>query len=565
MYKACFPNPGVFAMDLILRWLFVTHHVGGVGDRPELGRPRRMSKRLLFFLLVAQRRLQDRAMDKAKTFVSLPDMHEAMLGTRELAVKFDVDPHSAFWRKRDHSSGVRSAPPCAFVLGWYDIFLQDQLKDYESRHPPIGHKRDIEASSTSPSGPSGPSGPANPESTMIIGPWFHYEALHLPHFLTILRDTLPWLHSKLKPNEPARPNSVRRRRPVRLYVMGSAQGATIRGEWREFDQWPPRSDRTNFYLHSGGGDDGGNDGSSDGDGDGGGLLRMLPPTNPHLNPSQSEPENHLSVAASEGWSRYTYDPHNPTPSKGGAKFHVVSAGVADQWEIEQRADVLCFTSPPLASAVEIIGYVELLLYVSVLNQDHINSVDFVGRLCDVCPDGRSYNVTDGMVREIMERKEGKEEGTLTCAPGDRDSASASVVAAGECDDDIPVTHEPRQVNVSLGATAKLFPAGHRIRLQVCSGDHPRWMRNSGQGGFDSLKDSSVLLTEAHPVIHHSADFPSTLILPVVSGGHGDIGLTPMPKAGTGQSMLRKVVSKGLLSVEETLLKVSSHHNLEAMS
>jgi putative CocE/NonD family hydrolase len=90
---------------------------------------------------------------------------------------------------------------------------------------------------------------------------------------------------------------------------------------------------------------------------------------------------------------YTYDPQNPVPTVGGRELSL-PAGPRDQRKIESRPDVLVFTSAPLPQPLEIVGRVKAVLYVASDAPD----TDFIVRLCDVYPDGRSYNIAEGALR-----------------------------------------------------------------------------------------------------------------------------------------------------------------------
>jgi len=97
------------------------------------------------------------------------------------------------------------------------------------------------------------------------------------------------------------------------------------------------------------------------------------------------------------------------------------------------------------------------------------------RLCDVHPDGRSINVCDGFTRLTPDH-----------AGGD-------------------------PVRVPLGAAGHRFAPGHRIRLQVSGGAHPRYARNFGTG--EPLATATRLVA-TRTTVHHDAAHPSALILPV---------------------------------------------------
>ena len=167
---------------------------------------------------------------------------------------------------------------------------------------------------------------------------------------------------------------------------------------------------------------------------------------------------------------FRYDPADPTPSPGGAIL-AVTGGRRDNRAVERRLDVLVFSSDPLEEPVEVLGEVAAELSVSRDNP----YADLFVRLCDVDPRGRSWNVCDGIVR-------------LT----------------GE--DPLAGT-----VRVSLIGVAHRFGRGHRIRLQVAGGAHPRFARNPGNGHVDAAAED---LVPTQYEIGLDAARPSALLLPV---------------------------------------------------
>ncbi|WP_328648813.1 CocE/NonD family hydrolase [Amycolatopsis sp. NBC_00348] len=145
------------------------------------------------------------------------------------------------------------------------------------------------------------------------------------------------------------------------------------------------------------------------------------------------------TAGVEGASTgFRYDPADPTPAVGGRHMSA-GAGARDNRALEARPDVLTFTSEPLGSALEVIGAPRVEL---ALKTDNPHADVFV-RLCDVDPRGRSRNVT-----EVFRRLDPGRAGALS---------------------------------LDLGACAHRFAAGHRLRLQVSGGAHPRYARNPGTG------------------------------------------------------------------------------------
>ena len=259
---------------------------------------------------------------------------------------------------------------------------------------------------------------------MLIGPWTHLDTATKagPAFA----EGLAWLerHAGQVPGEPATGHSVR-------YWVGGAR------EWREMATWPPDGQTPQrWYL--------GPDGTL----------------------SPKEPPDGTPAT-------FRYDPADPTPTVGGA-IMALNAGVRDNRAVEQRPDVLVFTSEPLGEPIEVIGDVTAELHVT---RDNPNADLFV-RLCDVDPPGdaksRSRNVCDGIVR-------------LT----DADPLSGTV-------------------RVSLIGAAHRFGRGHQLRVQVAGGAHPRFARNPGNGQVDAPAKDFV-------VTHYSVQSPSALVVSQTAG------------------------------------------------
>lgn len=179
--------------------------------------------------------------------------------------------------------------------------------------------------------------------------------------------------------------------------------------------------------------------------------------------------------AEPGVSSLRYDPADPTPSVGGQLLST-KAGPRDNRALEARADVLVFTSAPLPADLEVIGPVSAGLRIRA-SGPHF---DVFARLCDVDPRGRSRNVCDGLIRHVPE---------------------AGQAGAVDC----PLT-------VPMSATAHRFRAGHRLRLQVSGGAHPRFARNTGTG---EPWATATRLAAVHLEIVHDALDADRLSLPVL--------------------------------------------------
>jgi putative CocE/NonD family hydrolase len=155
--------------------------------------------------------------------------------------------------------------------------------------------------------------------------------------------------------------------PVSVHVQGDG------GTWKTFEDWPPPSTPTPWYLHHGGG------------------LSTDAPVD------DAKP------------TRYRYDPADPTPSLGGTGL--MTGGSRDNAPLEARDDVVVFTSEVLAEPLELIGPVHADLVVS----SSLDHTDFFVRLCDVHPDGSSLNVCDGLQRFAPPSLDRADDGTFAVA------------------------------------------------------------------------------------------------------------------------------------------------------
>jgi putative CocE/NonD family hydrolase len=246
----------------------------------------------------------------------------------------------------------------------------------------------------------------------------------------------PWEHTSMDP-EPVRESiefalahgrgeQPPPRAPVRLYVMGE-------DAWRDFETWPPPGyPARRFHLQPDG------------------ALSTEPA-------GESEPD------------AYRYDPNDPTPAVGGVVLRSRRGGCVDNAKLEARTDVLTYTTAVLEDDLEVIGDVSAEIWF----RSSRPSADVFVRLCDVHPDGRSYNVCDGLV-SLTDANE------TTCA------------------------------RVQLWSTAHRFKRGHRIRVQVSSGAFPRYARNPGTGESHA---TATVLRPADQTVYHDATRPSAVILP----------------------------------------------------
>jgi putative CocE/NonD family hydrolase len=176
--------------------------------------------------------------------------------------------------------------------------------------------------------------------------------------------------------------------------------------------------------------------------------------------------------------RYRYDPADPTPSLGGPVL-LSRAPVLDNAALEARSDVLIYTGPVLGETLEAIGHVSVNLWVRASEP----YFDVFARVCDVDTGGVSRNVCDALTGVAPGRCEQQDDGVW-------------------------------RVSFRLWPMAHRFAAGHRIRLQVSSGAHPRYARNPGTGE-DPAAATEDSMRAVDITVLHDADHPSALMLPAM--------------------------------------------------
>ena len=174
----------------------------------------------------------------------------------------------------------------------------------------------------------------------------------------------------------------------------------------------------------------------------------------------------------DGISTFTYDPSNPTPAVAGRLLHPRHAGAKDNKTLEGRSDVLAFTSQSVNRDTDIIGCPVMELELSVDNPH----ADVFVRLCDVDQRGTSRNFSDGFLR---------------------------------LDPAVPA-NQMQRVTLTLDPCAHRVVRGHRIRVLVSGGAHPRFARNLGTG--EPLATAQSLAASVH-VIQHAR---SRISLPIAA-------------------------------------------------
>ena len=336
--------------------------------------------------------------------------------------------------------------PALNVGGWYDIFLTGTLANY------VGM------------GARGGTETARSGQRLVVGPWHHMVSPSnvagevdfgaAANALAVDLDAMGihWFKQWLGDAEPSGPGLDGQDPPVRLFVMGE-------NRWRTFQDWPvPGATATPWYLHSEGRAQ-----SLRGDG----TLSPVPP------------------GGEEAHDVFISDPRDPVKTRGGGLCcwpGAIPGGAYDQRLVEDRSDVLVYSSEVLTEDITVIGPVVCVLHAATSAPD----CDFTAKLVDVHPDGYARNLCDGILRGRY--RQGR---------------------------DTPRLLDPGQVyewRIDLVATANVFQAGHRIRLEIASANFPRFDRNPQTG---EASGTATQLAAALQQVFHDTARPSHVLLPVL--------------------------------------------------
>ena len=211
--------------------------------------------------------------------------------------------------------------------------------------------------------------------------------------------------------------------PVRLFVMGE-------NRWRSFDHYPVpgHASRTGTCSPAAG---------------------STAPPRPTVRPTPTS----------------TTRP-TPCPPLGGSTMlgPTLPPGPFDQREIEARPDVLSYTSAPLERPCTVLGAVSVTLYRGVV--------------------GTGHRLRRPARRRAPRRPRRSTSSTASSAPAPARptpspaSSSPQATVAPGARRALPVLHRP------LGHRIAFLP-GHRIRVDITSSSHPRWIRHTNTVGDQS--------------------------------------------------------------------------------
>jgi predicted acyl esterase len=335
-----------------------------------------------------------------------------------------------YWKAEDCSLHFdKMNVPCFTIGSWYDFMNQGSIDSFVGRQ----HK-------------GGPN--SRGKQQLVIGPWLHGRLnktnkvgdLVYPENASWPEEEhmVKWFDHWLKGKE----NKVETDVPVRYYVMGAVGEKGAPGNvWQSAGDWPPGAESTLYYFREDG------------------KLSTEAPR------------------ATTGSMSYKSDPLHPMEIPGTS-----FPGAKDARPFEKQSEVQTFTTEPLAKPVEWTGRVRVELHVSSTAKD----TDFIVRVSDVYPDGRSILLIDYPIRARY-----------------RDGFDREVLM------------EPGKIYkmvFNIGWVSQVFNTGHRIRVAVASTGAPLYEPNPQTGKpltIEFPKDAVA----ATNTIHFDLDHPSRIVAP----------------------------------------------------
>lgn len=352
----------------------------------------------------------------------------------------DHPTYDDYWSRVDLSNAYTSIQvPVLSRGGWYDIFSGGSIKNFAG----------MRAGGGTPSAREG--------SRLTMVPICHMRcpsgnSVRYPFgLLWFGSPELDWWDYWLKGID----KGFGEQRAVQLYVMRPGdQGSKGGGYWIGADQYPLADTEWRRWY-----------------------LRGLADTTASDTANRLD---HLPPDGTEQPDSYIYDPENPVPTLGGNLCcgTDLPSGVFDQMDVEQRDDVIVFTSAPFEHATSFVGPVRAHFWASTDAED----ANFTVKLVDVRPDGTPLNLLDSIVSARF--REG-------------DTRSPSATTPGQ----------PHAYQLSLGDLGTEIGVGHRVRVEISSSNFPHFAR------VINTTDGATRLDR--PAIYHDAEHPSYIELPVV--------------------------------------------------
>ena len=370
---------------------------------------------------------------RPERFKSLDTAARVPEHNRELLAEWFAHPaYDSYWADEDCSRFFdRMDVPCFTVGSWYDFMCVGSVDSYIGRQHRGGpHSRGTQQ--------------------LLLGPWLHGRFketntsgdLTYPENARFAMDAhmLKWFDHYLKGID----NGVEKEPTVRYYVMGAVDEGNAPGnEWKTAHDWPIASTATSYYPKA--------DGTF----------------------SESPPQ---SKDAAVTWLADPLHPASiPTIAFPGAK---------DAREFERESEVRTFTTEVLTEPVEWTGKVQAELFVTSDARD----TDFIVRISDVYPDGRSILIIDYIRRARFREGYDRE---ILLKPG-----------------------EVCKVAFDVGWLSQIFNKGHRIRMTVASTGAPFFEPNPNTGEPLTI-DFPANAVVARNSLQVNRNFASRITAPVV--------------------------------------------------
>jgi putative CocE/NonD family hydrolase len=349
--------------------------------------------------------------------------------------------YDAFWQNVDNvAQAERIKVPVMHLSSWYDTCLKGHM-DLDAALQERGDAK-VRDQHRMLIGPTDHSAYYNKRPTYAGERDFGPEAMTGADVLAEM--VFDWFGHWLRGEE----RTILPENKVRYYQMGE-------NTWKEAAAWPPPHTIAPYYLHSAG----------------------------RANSRMGDGALDTQAPGSEPPDSYVYDPLDPVPTTGGRSMIDVPTGVENQAEVEERQDVLVYTTPRLADPLVLTGPVSVTLYASSDAPD----TDFTAKLVDVEPDGYCANIAEGIIRaryrNDREKEEFLEPGKLT------------------------------EFSIDLWDIAHTFEPDHRIRLEISSSNFPRFDRNLNSRVTPALGNAEDVRRAVQQVFH-TAPNPSRLNLPI---------------------------------------------------
>ncbi len=369
---------------------------------------------------------------KPQRFIKGGAVARELKDNEDMLREWDQHPdYDEYWKDEDASLHFdKMNYPCFTIGSWFDFMCQGSVASFIGRNQHGGDN-------------------SRGKQQLIIGPWLHggypksnkIGELVFPEnaFFDVYPHMTKWFNHYLKGED----NGIEKDTPVKYYVMGATGEAGAPGNvWREAKDFPPASTAADWFLQPDG------------------KLAPSKPTVPNASTSYASDPTHPMILNAVGFP-----------------------GAKDARTFEEQAEVRTWTSEVLAKPLEVTGRIKAEVFVSSTAKD----TDFVLRVTDVYPDGRSILLVDYPLRARYH--EGFDHQKLL-VPG-----------------------QVTKLAWDIGWVSIIFNQGHRVRITIASTGAPYFEPNTQTGSpiTHFVTESGVA---AINTIWHDTSHASRVILPI---------------------------------------------------